>query len=146
MKLLSKQFYALCYDVMILIGFTMLVAALFQWADHLFFYQGEQFDEAYLKSGVGPLKIPMQITLMLCYFFYYHFSFTHGGQTIGMKAWKIQLISTTGKLKLSQTLVRYLLAWPSFWLGGIGYFTAFKDEYSRSIPDKYSGTQIILKI
>ncbi|MCJ8315194.1 MAG: RDD family protein [Saccharospirillaceae bacterium] len=173
MRILAKQFYALLYDVMILIAFSMVVTAAFEWVVHFFIneqhaiestfiksgwiditicYQWAQelflvdksaFDEAFLKSGLGKLTTVLQVTLMLCYFLYYHFSYVNGGQTIGMKSWKIKLESQTGKLKLSQTLVRFVLAWPSFFLCGLGYLSALKNEHCLSIPDKYSGTAII---
>ena len=146
MRILAKQFYALLYDAMILIAFSMVVTAAFEGIANLFIYEAHELDEAFLKSGLGNLTIVLQLTLSACYFLYYHFSYMRGGQTIGMKSWKIKLESTTGQLKLSQTLLRFVLAWPSFFLCGIGYLSALKNEHCLTIPDKYSGTTIIYKV
>jgi len=145
MKILSKQFYALLYDILILIAVSMLATAMFQAFSYALFYENEAFDESFLKAGLGHLKVWLQMTLVAIYFAYYHFSFVHGGQTIGMKSWKIQLKSRNARLTVTQTLTRFILAWPSFLLFGLGYLYALKDAHCHSIPDKFSGTEIVYK-
>lgn len=53
--------------------------------------------------------------LSVCFLFYAGF-WTHGGQTLGMKTWKIKLSSENGQpISWGQALLRYMTALPS-WL------------------------------
>ena len=67
------------------------------------------------------------------------------GQTLGMIAWRIQAVSADGKLMtMRQALLRFALAWPSFWCAGIGYLWIYVDKNHDALHDKYSGTQVLL--
>lgn len=57
----------------------------------------------------------LQLFLFLVLGIYFIWFWTHGGQTVAMKAWHVRLVGRTGQ-PLSQTraLARYLLAWTWF--------------------------------
>lgn len=59
--------------------------------------------------------VGLQVFLFLVLGIYFVWFWSHGGQTVAMKAWHIRLVDRTGQ-PLSQTraLARYLLAWTWF--------------------------------
>lgn len=67
------------------------------------------------------------------------------GQTLGMLAWRIQVVSSDGsRLNLKQALLRWVLAWPSFFSLGVGYLWHYIDKHGNAIHDILSGTQVIV--
>jgi len=67
------------------------------------------------------------------------------GQTLGMLAWRIQVVSSDGsRLNLKQSLLRWVLAWPSFFCLGVGYLWHYIDKHGNAIHDILSGTQVIV--
>jgi uncharacterized RDD family membrane protein YckC len=67
------------------------------------------------------------------------------GQTLGMIAWRIQATSADGTMMTRrQAIIRFLLAWPSFWCFGIGFLWLYVDKNHDALHDKFSGTQVIV--
>jgi uncharacterized RDD family membrane protein YckC len=67
------------------------------------------------------------------------------GQTLGMLAWRIKAVSSDGSLmSLKQALLRFVIAWPSFFCFGIGYLWHYLDKHGNTIHDILSGTQVIV--
>ena len=69
---------------------------------------------------------------------------SHGGQTLAMKTWRIRLLTRSGKpVRPAQALLRYLLCWPSLGLGGIGIVWALVDRDRQFLHDRIAGTQLV---
>jgi uncharacterized RDD family membrane protein YckC len=67
------------------------------------------------------------------------------GQTLGMIAWRIKAVSRTGGLmSLQQGVLRWVLAWPAFFVLGAGYLWRYMDPNGDALHDKYSGTRVVL--
>jgi uncharacterized RDD family membrane protein YckC len=82
------------------------------------------------------------IVLLLVYFTWF---WLHGGQTLPMKTWKVQLINNDGgKIRPTQALLRYLAAWPSILLFGVGIFWALFDQDKQYLHDRIAGTRIVV--
>lgn len=77
------------------------------------------------------------------YFIWY---WRHGGQTLAMQTWKLQL-STPGGVPPSLTFlfVRYILAWPSLLFYGAGLIWALFDRDRQFLHDRLAGTRIVYK-
>lgn len=91
--------------------------------------------------GVGPkgLWIHVGILLML----YFVWCWLKGGQTLPMKTWKLRVVSDNGSpLRPLQAVLRYLAAWPSILLLGIGIFWALVDKDKQFLHDRIAGTRI----
>ncbi|MFZ8943246.1 MAG: RDD family protein [Methylophilaceae bacterium] len=71
--------------------------------------------------------------------FYYIFSWVRGGQTIGMKAWRLQLL--VGTKNIHFFVLRYLLASAGLFFFAIGYIPIIFRE--RPFHDKILGSKII---
>lgn len=69
----------------------------------------------------------------------------HGGQTLGMRAWRLRLEDELGgPISLNQAAKRSLAALISFAALGLGYFWVLVDRENRSWHDRYSGTRLVL--
>ncbi|ETO94165.1 RDD family protein [Legionella oakridgensis] len=60
-----------------------------------------------------------QLSLASIVYYYYFLSYRYGGQTIGLRAWKMKLVSCTYPLKQKQILARFLLMFPALLYGAI---------------------------
>lgn len=69
---------------------------------------------------------------------------SHGGQTLAMKTWRIRLRTRRGTpVRPLQALLRYLLCWPSLGLGGIGIAWALIDRDRQFLHDRLAGTRLV---
>ena len=69
---------------------------------------------------------------------------THGGQTLGMRAWKIQAIGAAGQsLSWGQALIRSLVAMLGAVFFGLGFLWVLVDSRRRSWQDIASDSQVI---
>ena len=70
---------------------------------------------------------------------------TRSGQTVGMLAWRIKVVDRHGgPVSVRQAAVRLLLAWPAFFLLGLGYLWLFVDAEGDALHDKISGTRVVV--
>ncbi len=83
--------------------------------------------------------------LVLGYLFFGWF-WTHGGQTLGMRAWKLEVITFDGKpISWTQALFRYvysIISWIPF---GAGYLWMLFDKNKLAFHDSVSKTAIVYK-
>lgn len=80
-------------------------------------------------------------SLLLVYFGWF---WTHGGQTLAMKTWRIRLVSTDGTaVRPGLALLRYALCWPSLLFFGIGVLWACVDRDGQFLHDRLTGTRLI---
>lgn len=74
-------------------------------------------------------------------YLYFAWQWRHGGQTLGMRAWHIQLVAINGAdMTWHRLLHRYLLATLSLLVFGLGFFQALQDRNRLTLHDRYSGT------
>lgn len=88
--------------------------------------------------------VRVYVVLGLAIYFLWHW---HGGrQTLAMRTWKIQIESADGSpARLWQLAARYVLAWPSIGLFGIGILWAFFDRDRQFLHDRLAGTRIVYR-
>lgn len=99
-----------------------------------------------LLSGIGlgfsarGLWLHILVLLML----YFLWFWLHGGQTLPMKTWKLKLTNPDGSPpRPAQALLRYLAAWPSILVFGIGILWALVDKDKQFLHDRIAGTRIV---
>ena len=84
------------------------------------------------------------LTLPLIYI-YFSLSWVRGKQTLGMRAWKFEIIQKDGlNITQKQSLIRFLLAIIS--LLGIGFIFQFFNQHKLPLHDYYSKTYLILTL
>jgi uncharacterized RDD family membrane protein YckC len=77
-------------------------------------------------------------------FAYFAWSWRRGGQTLGMRAWRLRLISDDGNtLNWSAALLRCVVAVFSIGLAGIGVFWALADPQRRTWHDLAARTRVV---
>jgi uncharacterized RDD family membrane protein YckC len=80
---------------------------------------------------------------LICFSFYAWF-WLHGGQTLGMRAWRLRLQRPDGQpVTLWQTLLRFLAAIPSLAFAGLGLFWMLLDKNKMAAHDRISESVIV---
>jgi uncharacterized RDD family membrane protein YckC len=85
-----------------------------------------------------------------CYLFtlislFYIGFWAYGGQTLGMRAWRIRVCSRGGhSLSLKQAIVRYIVAIPSILFVGIGFWWSLLVSKGDTCYDRWSHSRVIL--
>ena len=101
-----------------------------------------------LLNGGAPEKgsfadlIQLLITVLSGPIFYSYFWLVNDGQTLGMQAWKIRLISNK-RLTLRICLLRCAFSTFSFLLFGLGYLYILFNKDNKSLADVVTNTRII---
>lgn len=116
----ARRLAAIIYDVLILTALIMLAAGMAMLLVQLLVWSGaiqlqpEQDIAAYVTSSWRKwLYFAYLVAVILGFYVYF---WCKAGQTLGMRAWRLLLVSQAGKpLTVPQALARALLA-----LGGIG--------------------------
>ena len=84
------------------------------------------------------------LTLPLIYV-YFSMSWVRGKQTLGMRAWKFEIIQKDGShVNQQQSLIRFLLAIIS--MLGIGFIFQFFNQHKLPLHDYYSKTYLKLTL
>ena len=93
-----------------------------------------------------PAENPLfRLYLVTLVVLFYSWFWTHGGQTLGMKTWRVRLIRTDGKpLTWTNALVRFLAALLSWLPLGLGFAWMLFDRESLTWHDKLSKTRLVL--
>lgn len=129
---LLRRLAAIGYDLMLLAGVLVLAAAL-----------------ATLASGgqpiTGPARLLFQGYLLLVCYLYFTWQWTKGGQTLGMRAWRLKLLRDDGRLPgWGDALIRLLLAVPSLLPLGLGLLWSLLDPDRLAWHDRLSHTRLVL--
>ncbi|MBE9562640.1 MAG: RDD family protein [Proteobacteria bacterium] len=90
-------------------------------------------------------SIMFQAYLFIISFFYFAWSWVKGGQTLGMKAWRVRLVTSDNQpISLRHCLLRFLISIISWLMFGMGFFWAFFNKQHRTWHDLISNTHLIV--
>lgn len=82
--------------------------------------------------------------LLITYLFFASF-WTHGGQTLGMRAWRLKLVGPEGgPVNWTRATLRFAAALLSLAALGLGLLWVLVDREKRAWHDSLSGTQLVL--
>ena len=100
---------------------------------------------AIFHSPLPPvLRFIFQLYLLLVMAFYFIWYWLHGGQTLPMKTWHLQIVRTDGQpLGLKQACLRFLFALIGVGLG-FGILWALFDRERLFWHDRMAGTKTVL--
>ena len=119
-------------------------------APELFFVDASNQANAKLAtlSELGRLigNIIVSVNCLVVSFFFYGWFWTHGGQTLGMKAWNLYLVYPDGKfINWRTALIRYISAIFSWLALGIGFSWILLNQGKQAWHDILSNTQIVFQ-
>ena len=126
---LARRFAAMFYDALLLaavlfLAFIPFVALFGDLAQH----------------GYNPLSTLYMVAVALLYF---GWQWTHGGQTLGMKTWKIRVVTMEGgAVEWRQATVRFFVAMVSWAALGLGFVWGLRDPDCLTWHDRASGTRV----
>lgn len=127
-----RRFAAMIYDSFLLVALWFLATALL-----LPFNGGQAFNS-------GQIFYP--IYLFAVSFGFYGWFWTHGGQTLGLKAWKIKVLTFEQQpLNWQQAFVRFISAIFSLLMGGLGFFGVIWDKNNYAWHDYLSKTRLFFE-
>lgn len=96
------------------------------------------------KLALPGWSLAMHVFIVLGAYFVWYWQ--HGGQTLAMQTWKIQLSTPDGRQpSLVQLLLRYVLSWFSLVTLGIGLIWALFDRDRQFLHDRLAGTRLVVK-
>lgn len=126
---LWRRIMAMLYDALLLIAVLMLATFAV-----LPFNGGEAIESNWLFS--------VYIFFVGCGFF--ALFWRYGGQTLGMRAWRLQVRGADGALTWREAWVRSLSAIVSWLAIGLGFGWSLIDDEKRTWHDMISGTRLIV--
>lgn len=130
---LARRLLAIIYDCFLLLALLFIATAVVMPLN-----KGEAFEPG---SRLYPLYIAYLLTVAFAFFGWF---WTHGGQTLGMKTWKIRVQRRDGKaISWSLALLRYLSAIISWAVLGLGFIWSLFDKQKRGWHDIASNTVLI---
>ncbi len=94
------------------------------------------------NTPVAPANVVGLLLLESFAFFAYFWIFR--GQTLGMLAWRLSIVTGSGyQMTFSQALLRYFAALLSFAALGLGYIWILVDAQKRGWPDLISDSRVL---
>jgi uncharacterized RDD family membrane protein YckC len=128
-----RRIFSLIYDTLFVLAVVICLSLL------LNLINGEA-----PKPGTFLSMIQLLIAVTSGPVFYCYFWQKNKGQTLGMQAWKIKLVTCNDEaLTVKTTLTRCLISFISFLMMGLGYLIIIIDKKNRSWSDIYTDTKII---
>jgi uncharacterized RDD family membrane protein YckC len=125
-----RRLAALCYDLLLLaalvLSFTLLVVA------------------ARLGRSVPPGTWWFPLCLSAVVVLFFAGFWVHGGQTLGMRAWRIRVVRDDGSpLKWPRAAARFALGLLAAAPAGLGLWWSLLDERKRGWHDRWTRTRVV---
>lgn len=127
---LWRRLASIVYDMLLTIALLMVAAAI-----------------VVVPSGaeIQPGTLWFQIYLMLVWWAYFAICWRVGGQTVGMRAWRVRLVTDGGeRIGWAGTVLRFLIAGVSGAAAGLGYFWSLFETRRRGWHDMATGTRLVV--
>ena len=91
------------------------------------------------------VRVAKQVYLLAVGWLYFGWFWTHSGQTVGMKAWRVKVVSADGRaVGWGPATRRYLFAIVSWIPLGLGFWWSLFDTRKRAYHDALSGTRLVV--
>ena len=139
---LFKRLLVIVYDLLLLTALLFTVGVLVAGIMTFAFNNGNAITEQHAFYFTSQLII---LIILICTgFLFYSWFWMHGGQTLGMKTWRVQLISVDGdQIDWKKSAIRFIGAIISWAVLGLGFLWSLFDEQKRTWHDLLSATKLI---
>lgn len=126
---LIRRLAAIVYDAILLFGIVFIASALVQ----------------PLTRMISPDNPFFTLYFLAVVFAFFGWFWTHGGQTLGMRAWRVRVQRPDGQtISWGQALLRYLMAILSWVALGLGFLWSLVDREKRTWHDLVSETVLVV--
>jgi uncharacterized RDD family membrane protein YckC len=140
---LWRRLLALVYDLMALLGLWFFIGLLAVAINHG--PVGTEIADGAIHVRNWSAQIALYGALWLATGFYYALSWRFGGQTLGMRPWRLRVETADGaSLNAARAWLRYLCGWLSLLPLGAGMLACLFDRDRRALHDLLTGTRIAL--
>lgn len=137
--LVGWRMLALLYDLWPVLALWFLVAVPFVLLDVAI--SGD------VRHNIGPFSALQWMLWLACWLatgVYATWSWGRGGQTLGMRPWRLYVVSTDGAAPTRRALWRrYAMGSVSLLAAGAGFWWAWLDQDRLAWHDRFSGTRMI---
>lgn len=141
---LFKRLASMVYDLLILVAMWLLIGFLYMKLYGVVTGIPADTEDSAYRAQLPFTLFPLMLAGTLAF---YSWFWTHGGQTLGMRAWRLQVVDAhlDGRpLRLLQCLSRFLMALISLFTFGLGYLWVLVSPSGDSWHDSLSGTRTLL--
>lgn len=129
--LLIRRIAAMVYDVFLLIGVLFVAGIPLALIDEV-------------TRELVWMELIIQIYLYLVIMLYFSWFWSHGGQTPGMRAWKIRVVDERGEaIRLSRAIGRFLTATLTLLPAGLGLIVSIFREHQITWYDSLSASFLV---
>ena len=126
---LVRRLFSMLYEALVIFGVLFVAIIVFM---------------IFRNPAVPGAKPFFQVYLFLVLAWYFTWFWTHGGQTVAMKAWRFRVERRDGRpLHFPQACGRFVLAWLSI-LSVVGILWALFDRDKQFLHDRLAGTRLIM--
>lgn len=137
--LILRRMLALFYDFWPVLALWMVLSLLFNVG---FTLAGH--DRREVLETLSPLGVLLWLCCWLIAGGYATYSWARGGQTLGMRPWRLRVVGPEGGAPTRKALwTRYAIGTLSLLLGGLGFWWAWIDREKRTWHDRASGTRML---
>ena len=127
-------------------GLLRVLAAIFYdlWLLAALWFLGAIVDTL-VRQTPGGNYLPLWTWWALSPLLFFGWFWTHGGQTLGMRSWRIRVVDSEGEaIGWGQAARRYLAALVSWGAAGLGFLWILFDRDGCSWHDRLSGTYLVM--
>ena len=137
-----KRLIVIVYDLLLLTALLFSVGVVVAGIMTFALNNGNAITDAHPFYFASQLII--LAVLVFSGFLFYRWFWTHGGQTLGMKTWKVQLVSADGhQINSRKAALRYSGAIISLAVFGLGFIWSIFDKQKRTWHDMLSATRLV---
>jgi uncharacterized RDD family membrane protein YckC len=137
--LLGWRLLALAYDALPVIALWMLVAVPFVLADVAL-----SGDARHNIGAFSPMQWLLWLACLLATGAYAVLSWHRGGQTLGMRPWRLRVVAAGGGRPTRRALcLRFVAGTLSLLAAGLGFWWAWLDRERLTLHDRASGTRML---
>jgi uncharacterized RDD family membrane protein YckC len=136
-----RRTLAILYDAFLLAGLLVLASAIVTLP--LGLALGREAADALFRSAA--FRWPFFACCVAVVAAFHLWFWTHGGQTLGMRSWRIRVVRGDGsELRLGDAARRWLAAVLSWAPLGLGFLWGLVDRDRLALHDRLSGSRLVL--
>lgn len=133
---IPRRLGAMLYDTVLLLGILLV-------ANALYFIPYQILIGHPIEAGLPRLLQQLYLLAVIAGFYVYFW--THGGQTLGMRAWRLRVIDEDGKaLDTGAALTRFGWSIPSILGAGMGLWWSLIDREGLAWHDRKSRSRLVM--